>query len=181
MEEKKLAIIAGGIIIAILVALAAAFVVLNNSGSPQATPTPSPAATQKPGAGTSTATPGTTAEPTGVASPTQAPEGPIIVLTNYNRTMSACIVSIFLNAGASPIDTGSMKIDVVSAGQTYRGVWTPKPADWAGSDGDAMLDQNEAIAAQIDTKALGIPQGQPITIKIMLDGAVLHEVTATPT
>lgn len=184
MEGKKLIILAGGILVVALVVLAAAFVVLNN-GSPAASPTPAPEATPASATGGPTATQGSmtnpTLKPNPTDTPTAAPGGPIIVQTNYNRTMGICFVSIFPNTGASPIDTGTLKMDIVCDGQTYRNVWTPKVSDWANSDKDTLLEPNEVLTTQIDTKAAGIPQGRPITIKILQDSAVLQETTVTPT
>jgi hypothetical protein len=178
MDGKKLIILAVGIIIVALVVLAAAFVVLSNNESPSATPTPAPEVTPAPTATASAATQGPTAKPAGSSTP--APGGPIIIQTNFNRTMNMCFVSMFLNTGASPVDTGSLKMDIVSGGQTYRNVWTLKTSDWASSDGDALLEPNEVLATQIDTKALGIPQGQPVTIRLVQDSAILQETTASP-
>ncbi len=179
MEGRNLIILAVGVLVVVVIALVAAFVVLNN-GSPEATPTPAPEATPAAAAGTPTTGAGPTAKPvTGTATP--APGGPVLMETNYNRTMNICFVSLYLNTGASPVDTSNLRIDVVSGGQTYRSVWAPKAADWAGSNGNALLEKKEALTTQIDTKALGIPQGQAITIQVMQGDNLLVDKTVSPT
>lgn len=175
MDNKQLTIIAAGIVVLAIVVLGAAFVVLNDNGSSSATPTPEPAT------GATTDTPGATAKPAPTATPTPGPSGPIIIQAQANRTGGMCFVSVFLNIGASPIDTGRLKMNIECEGKTYADVWTLKPGDWAGSDGDILLDPNETISTQIDLNALGIPQGKVFTIKVLQDSAVLQETSVTPT
>jgi hypothetical protein len=179
MEGKKLVILAAGIIVVTLVVLAGAFFVLSNNEPPAATPTPAPETTPAPTAGTSAANP--TAKPAESASPTPQPGGPIIMQTNFNGTMNTCFVSIFLNTDTSPIDVTSLKMDVEADGRTYHNVWTIQPSDWAGSNGNSLLEPKEALTTQINTKTLGIAQGRPITIRILQDSAVLKETTVSPT
>lgn len=180
MEGKQLIILAGGIIIVAIVVLAAAFFVLNNNGSPSATPTPAPGVTPAPtsAAGNPTAAAqGPTAKPDVPATP--LPGGPIILQTVYNKSMPL-MVTMFLNSGTDPIDVNTLKMDLESNGQAYHNVWAPKAADWTSSNGNSLLERNEALTAVIDTKALGIPQGSPVTVKILKDGAVVKEEVVTP-
>jgi hypothetical protein len=182
MDNKKLLIIAASIVVITLVVLVAAFVVLyGDNGSQSATPTPAPETTTGPSTVASTATPTPTAKPASTDTPTPAPGGPIIIQAQANRTSGMCFISFFLNTGAAPIDTGKLKINIECEGKTYANVWTLKPAEWDNSDGDILLDPNEAIATQVNTNALGIPQGKVMTIKVLQDSVVLQEKSVTPT
>jgi hypothetical protein len=182
MDNKQLMIIAAGIIVLAIVVLAAAFVVLNDNGGPAATPTPVPAATPEPAAGASTASPAPAAAPAQTVTVTPGPGGPIIVQAQVQANGTGiCFVSIYLNTGASPVDVSHLKMNIDCDGRVYSDVWTLKASDWAGSNGNTLLEPKEALAIQIDTKALGIPQGRPFTIKVLQDIAVLQETTVTPT
>ena len=173
MDNKQLLIIAAGIVVLAIVVLAAAFFVMQDSGSSSATPTPAATATPVPATGTPAATAAPTATP--------RPGGPIIIQAQANRTSGMCLVSVFLNTGASPIDTGHLRMNIEADGKTYTDVWTVKPGDWTGSDGDILLDPGEAITSQINLNALGVPQGKAFTIKVLQDGTELQEATVTPT
>ena len=170
-DNKQLVIIAAGVVLLAIVALVAAFFVLGDNGNQVASPTPG--ATAAPATGTPTATLAPTATP--------RPGGPIIIQAQANRTSAVCLVSVFLNTGASPIDTGHLKMNIACDGKTYADVWTVKPGDWTGSDGDILLDPGEAITSLINLNALGVPQGKPFTIQVLQDGTVLQETTVTPT
>ncbi|HEY3273398.1 MAG TPA: hypothetical protein VGJ92_06525 [Methanocella sp.] len=173
MDNKQLIIIAAGIVVLGLVAIGAAFVVLNDNGSSSATPTPAPAATNAPATGAPTAI------PTQPFVPTPGPTGPIIIQANVQvNGTGICFVSMYLNKDASPIDVTHLKMNIECNGNTYSDVM--KTIDWDNSNGNSLLEQKEAITTQIDTKALGIPQGRTFTIKVLQDGAVIKETSVTP-
>jgi hypothetical protein len=174
-------IIAAGVVVLALVALGAAFVVLNDNSGASATPIPAPTATAVPATGVSTATPTPAGNPTQPVAATPGPTGPIIIQAQANRTGGMCFVSLYLNKDASPIDASHLKMNIECDGRTYSDVWTLKESDWASSNGNSLLESKEAIATQLDTKALGIPQGRAFTLKVLQDGAVLKETSVTPT
>jgi hypothetical protein len=179
MDNKQLMIIAAGIVVLALVAIGAAFVVLNDNGGSSATPTPAPEATDMPTTGTPTTTPAQSGNPTQSFVPTPGPTGPIIVQANVQvNGTGICFVSMYLNKDESPIDVTHLKMNIESNGNTYSDVM--KTIDWSNSNGNSLLEQKEAITTQIDTKALGIPQGRTFTIKVLQDGAVLKETSVTP-
>jgi hypothetical protein len=181
MDNKQLMIIALGIIVLAVVVLAAAFFVLNDNGRTSATPTPAPTATPEPAAGATTASPAPTARPTQTVSATPGPSSPIIVQAQANKTSGICFISIYLNSVAWPVDVSRLKMVIECDGKTYADVWTLKPSDWDNSNGNSMLEPKEAIATQIDTKALGIPQGKEFTINVLQDSTVLQGISVTPT
>jgi hypothetical protein len=180
MDNKQLMIIAAGIVVLALVVLGAAFVVLNNNGGSSATPTPEPAATSAPATGVPTASPAPAGNPTHPAGATPGPTGPIIVQANVQvNGTGICFVSMYLNKDATPIDVTHLKMNIECDGKTYSDVM--KTTDWGNSNGNSLLEFNEVITTQIDTKALGIPQGRTFTIKVLQDSAVLKETSVTPT
>jgi len=181
MDNKQLLIIAAGIVILAAVVLGAAFVVLNDNGSPSATPTPAPTVTPVPSAGGATATPGAGAAPVQTVSATPGPGAPIIVQAQANRTGGICFFSIYLNNGASPVDASRLKMVIECEGKTYADVWTLKTSDWDNSNGNTMLEPKEVIASQININTLGLPQGKTFIIRLLQDGTVLGETTVTPT
>jgi hypothetical protein len=181
MDNKQLMIIAAGVVVLALVALGAAFIVLNDNGGSSATPTPAPTATPAPATGGSTVSPAPTVQPASTAASTTEPGSPIILQAQANRTGGMCFVSIYLNNGAFPIDMNRLKIIIESEGRIYPDVWTLKASDWDSSNGNSLLEPKEAIATQIDTKAAGIPQGKAFTIQVLQDSTVLQEMSVTPT
>jgi hypothetical protein len=181
MDNKQLMIIAAGIIVLAVVVLAAAFIVLNDNGSASATPTPVPTAAQRPATGATAASPAPTAGPAQTVSATPGQGSPIIVRAQANKTGGICFISIYLNSVAWPVDVSRLKMIIECDGKTYADVWTLKPSDWANSNGNSMLEPKEAIATQIDTKALGIPQGKTFTINVLQDSTVLQGISVTPT
>lgn len=173
MDVKKSVIIAIGVVVVAAIVLAIAVVAFDLiNGNLPGEPTPGPTVTPAP-SGSPTPTP--------AASPGAGATAPIYAGGILNRTSGMCLVTIMLNKDASPVDTGRLGMDVECDGQTYRNVWAPKAFDWAGSDGDALLEFGEALSPLIDTAAQGIPQDRPITIIILLDTAELQRVTVTPT
>jgi hypothetical protein len=180
MDNKQLMIIAAGIVVLALVAIGAAFVVLNDNGGSSATPTPGPGATSAPETGTPTATPAQSGNPTQSFVSTPGPTGPIIVQANVQvNGTGICFVSMYLNKDATPIDVSHLKMNIECNGNTYSDVM--KSTDWGNSNGNSLLEPDEVITTQKDTKAVGIPQGRTFTIKVLQDGAVLKETSVTPT
>ncbi|OPY29869.1 MAG: hypothetical protein A4E28_00651 [Methanocella sp. PtaU1.Bin125] len=181
MDVKKSVVIAIGIIVVAAIVLAIAAVAFDLiSGNLAGEPTPGPTVTPAP-SGSATPSPGPTTGATPGASPGAATGERVYAGAILNRTSGMCLVTIMLNRDATPVDTSRLGMDVECNGQTYRNVWSPEAFDWAGSDGDALLEFGEALSPQIDTAGQGIPQDQPITIIILLDRAELQRVTVTPT
>ena len=179
MDNKQLMIIAAGIVVLALVSIGAAFIVLNDNGDSSATPTPGPGATSAPTTGASTASPAPAGNPTQSGAATPGPTGPIIIQANVQvNGTGICFVSLFLNKDATPIDVSHLKMNIECDGKTYSDVM--KSMDWGNSNGNSLLEFNEVITTQIDTKALGIPQGRTFTIKVLQDSAVLKETSVTP-
>jgi len=180
MDNKQLMIIAAGIVVLALVAIGAAFIVLNDNGGTSATPTPGPGATAAPSTSGSTATPGATGNPTQTPGATPGPTGPIIIQANVQvNGTGICFVSMYLNKDTTPIDISHLKMNIESDGRTYSDVM--KSTDWGNSNGNSLLESDEVVTTQIDTKTLGVPQGRTFTIKVLQDGAVIQEKAVTPT
>lgn len=181
MDIKKSVIIAIGVIVVAAVVLAIAAVAFNLiNGNLPGEPSSGPTVTPAPSGGSVTLAPGATAGATPTANPGTGVTGRIYVDTVYNRTSGMCLVIIMLNKDAVPVDTSRLTMSIECDGQTYRNVWSPKPFDWTGSDGDTQLEFGEAISPQIDTIGLDIPQDRPMTIIILQDTAELQRATATP-
>jgi signal transduction histidine kinase len=52
--------------------------------------------------------------------------------------------------------------------------------DWCNADNDTVLEQEEIIAAIIDTAVKKIPQGEPVTITVYNEGERLQALTVLP-
>jgi hypothetical protein len=181
MDAKNSVIIAIGIILVAAVVLAIAAVAFDLiNGNLSGEPSPGPTVTPAP-SGSATPAPGPTTGATPTASPGAAAAAPIYPGAILNRTSGMCLVTIMLNKDAAPVDASRLAMNIECDGQTYRNVWSPRPFDWAGSDGDAQLEFGEALSPQIDTAGLGIPQDRPVTITILLDTAELQHTSVTPT
>jgi hypothetical protein len=181
MDLKKSLTIAIGVIVVAIVVVAIAAVAFNLiNGDLSGEPTPGPSATPGPSDSSVTPSPGAAAGATPTTNPGTTVAGRIYVGAVLNRTSGMCLVTIMLNKDATPIDVSKLSMNIECDGQTYRNVWTPKAYDWAGSNGNTMLEFGEALSPQIDTAGLGIPQNRPITIKILQDGAELQHTTVSP-
>jgi hypothetical protein len=53
--------------------------------------------------------------------------------------------------------------------------------DWDTQTNDTVLGLNNGIVADIDTVKLGIPQGRPITIKVLRNSDFYQEISLAPT
>jgi hypothetical protein len=180
MDNKQLMIIAAGIVVLALVVIGAAFIVMNDNGGSSATPTPGPGATPAQTTGGSTASPAPAGNSTQTPGATPGPTGPIIIQANVQvNGTGICFVSMYLNKDTTPIDVSHLKVNIESDGRTYSDVM--KSMEWDNSNGNSLLESKEAITTQIDTKALGVPQGRTFTIKVLQDGAVIQEKAVTPT
>jgi hypothetical protein len=178
MDVKKSIIIVIGILVVAAVVLAVAAVAydLINGNMPDSTE-PGPTATSAPTVSGATQSPGATATNT----PSTAVSGPLYITATANQSSGMCLISILLNKDTPAIDASKLSMNIECDGITYRNVWTLKPSDWGYTDGDSQLEFNEVISPQVDTAALGIPQGRTVTIKILLDNAELQRTTVTPT
>ncbi len=173
--KKSLTIVIGVVVVAIVVlAIAAvAFSFINGNLSGEPTPGPEASPTQ-PGA-----SPGATAKATPTAIPGTPTSSPIYLSAVLNQTSGMCLVTIMLNKDATPVDVTKLTMNMVCNGQTYSNVWTPNANDWAGSNGNTLLEFGEVLAPQIDTASLGIPQGLPVVVKILQGSTELQQATAT--
>ncbi len=177
MEQKNLIILAAGIVVVAIIVLAVAIFALNIfGGNPSATPTPAPASSPTPGPSGATAS----VTPAAGASATPRPGGPLIAEARIDRNSSIIYVTMYPNLGATPIDASKLSIQVMTGGQTYSSGWVLKPEDWVSSNGNTLLESNEQIVAQFNTRALGIPQGQGMTVKVLQDGTELTQSAVTP-
>jgi hypothetical protein len=181
MDRKKIKNIAIGTVlgtIVLLVVIVAALTLLNNG---TATPTPAPTATPGP-----TATPTVTPVPT--ATPTPAPESGRVYNRDGQFVLSALlkgdghlIVGITVAPGAANVNVSNLSISIVCDDRTFDKVWTLKPMDWDNYHGNTTLTREDNIAPTIDTKALGIPQGKPMTIKVLRNGDFYQQISVAPT
>lgn len=183
LDRKKLKNIAIGTVLGVVVLLAiavAALTVLNNG--PTATPTPAPAATPGP-----TATPAPTPAPTPTPTPVPSSgrvynnDGPFMLSALYRGDTGQLIVGITVPPGAPSVNVSNLSISIVCDGNSFDNAWTIKPKDWDIYSSDSILRPEVNIAPVIDTKALGIPQDKPLTIKIMRNGDLYQQIAVAPT
>lgn len=182
-DRKRTTLMAISIVIGAVIVVALAVIALtllhgNSAAQPiAATPTPAPTVTPTP-APTATPTPVPTSIPVGTAYSSSLP---FVMQANYKGSTGQCMVGIQLANGAPPVDMNGSTIDVVCNGQTYSDVWTLKRFDWSSNaNNNTLLEADETIATTLDTAKLGIPQGQPITINVMRQGAVMQTVSVAP-
>ena len=180
MDLKQILLIAAGVIVVGVIVIVAAFFVLDNGGSPAATPTPAPSASPVASAAPTAAGATPTARPSATAVATAAPGGAIVVQAKYNATMGYVVVTMYLNTGAAPVDASKLSIDLMSGSQTYHSGWQLKSSDWAPGNGNSMLEKNEAVSTQINANALGMPQSSSLIVLVMQDGSAVAQTTATP-
>ncbi|MGA9140426.1 MAG: hypothetical protein WBZ29_09395 [Methanocella sp.] len=176
--KKSLTIVIGVVVVAIVVvAIAAvAFNLINGNLSNEPL---GPSATPGPSGSSVTPAPGATAGATPTVTPGSPTSGQIYVGGVLNETMGSCLVTIMLNKDAKPVDASKLSMNMECDGRTFSNVWKPSDFDMAGLGGNTMLDFNEVLAVQIDTVALGIPQGKPITIIILLNGVEIKRAITT--
>jgi hypothetical protein len=183
MDRKKIKNIAIGTVlgtVVLLVIVVAALTLMNKA--PAATPTPVPTATPIP-----TATPTPTPIPT--ATPTPAPDTGRVYSNTDQFTLSALlkgdtgmlIVGITVAPGAAPVNVSNLSINIACDGQTFNNVWTIKTKDWDYFDGTTTLRTGVNVAPIIDTKALGIPQGKPMIVKVTRNGDYYGQISLAPT
>lgn len=184
-DRKKLVLIGISIAIGILILIvlaSVAFSVLGNRGAGNATPVP-----------TVTPEPTTEPEPTPTPAPTPSPspvpatgqvfsnDGPFFMNAFLKGSTGEARVMLTLSPGAAIVNVSKLTISVVCDGQTYDNVWSLKLMDWSKTDNDAILEYDEGIVADIDTVKLGIPQGKPLTIKVLKNGDLMQQVAVAPT
>lgn len=180
IDGRKLAILALSVALVALIVISA--VVLSVFGGkpagdqpPAATATPEPTA---PGTPPPSATPAPAA--TAAPGPAASTGDSLYMYALLNGTTGECTVSLKLLKGAEPVDVSGLGMSLVADGQAYGDVWSLKPMDWNGSDGDALLEPDELIVAQVDTREKGIPRGRPLTVQFVRGGSVLQDVTVLP-
>jgi hypothetical protein len=183
MDRKKIKNIAIGTIVGtiVLLVVVVAFLTLVNK-APAATPTPVPTVTPGP-----TVTPSITPAPT--ATPIPAPpsgrvynmNGPFKLSALYKGDSGQLIVGITVAPGAAAVNVSNLSISIVCDGRTFDNVWTIKPKDWDNFHGDTNLRSDDNVAPIIDTAALGIPQGKPLTVKITRNRDFFQEISVSPT
>jgi hypothetical protein len=183
MDRKKIKNIAIGTVlgtIVLLVIVVAALTLLNKA--PVATPTPTPAP-----AATPTTVP--TATPAPTVTPVPAPESGQVYSLGDHFLMSAflngnsgqCRVRLTLAPGAVNVTVSNLTMSIVCDGRTYDNVWTLKPMDWDVPSVDSILGLYDGIVADIDTVKQGIPQGRPLTIKVLRNADFYQEISLAPT
>jgi hypothetical protein len=183
MDRKKLKNIAIGTVlgtVVLLVIAVAALALLNNG--PAATPTPTP--TPIP-----TATPVPTVTPTPAPTPTPVPQSGRVYNQDGQFRLSALlkgdtgylIVGITVGPGMANVNVSNLSISVVCEDRTFDNVWTIKPMDWDNYHGNTTLTKDDNVAPTIDTKALGIPQGKPLTVKVLRNGDFYQQISVSPT
>lgn len=181
MEARKVAIIAIGVIVVV-----ALVIVVTNAykgaddkpavdAAPIITPTPEP---------TPEVTVIPTLEPTPEITPTPGPvtnkDGPFNLHASLNQTDGKCLITLRLLKDSSPVDVDKLMINMEAGGREFRNVWEPRPMDWCNADNDTVIETEEIIATVIDTPALEVPQGGPVTITLFKEGERLQELTVLP-
>ena len=153
------------------------------AGNAVATLPPEPTATQEP-TPEATPIPTVTPDPTPAITATPGPvisvDGPFYMHTSLSRSDGKCLVSLRLPKGAEKVDVSKLSIDIICNGKTYGSVWKPKLMDWCNADNDTLLENEEIIAAVIDTTKKDIPQGTPLTILVMNEGSEVQRLTVAP-
>ena len=182
MDRKKMKNIAIGTTLGVIVVLVIAVVVLTvmNKPAATATPTPAPSATPTP-VPTATPTPTSTPEPAPASGQVYSQGDHFLMSALLNGNTGQCRVRLTLAPGAVNQTVSNLTMSVVCDGRTYDNVWTLKPMDWDTQTNDTVLGLNNGIVADIDTKKLGIPQGRPITIKVLRNADFYQEISLAPT
>ncbi|HEY3273729.1 MAG TPA: hypothetical protein VGJ92_08210 [Methanocella sp.] len=181
MDRKKIKnIIIGTVVgtIVLLVIVVAVLTLVNKA--PAATPTPVP---------TITPVPTVTPTPVPTVTPTPAPQSGRVYNMDGQFKLSALlkgdsgqlIVGITVAPGYAPVNVSNLSISIVCDGRTFDNVWTIKPKDWDNYDGDTTLRSDDNVAPIINTTALGVPQGRPLTVKVIRNGDVYQQISVAPT
>lgn len=186
-DRKKLLLIGVsiGLGIVILIALAAiAFTALGNKGPGNATPVPT--VTPEPSeAPTVTPAPTATPAPTPATGQVYNNDGPFLMSAFLKGSTGESRVMFKLSPGAAVQEVNKLSISILCDGKTYDNVWRLKQMDWAKPDGstdnDTILEYDESIVADINTVALGIPQGKPLTIMVLKNGDLMQQIAVAPT
>lgn len=180
-DRKKLVLIGIsiglGILILIIIA-SVAFSALGKNGSATPVPSVTPEPTPEP-----TATPVPTPSPSPVPTSGQvySNDGPFFMRVLLNGDSGQLVVGLSLSPGAPNVVVSGINISIECDGQTYSNVWGLKPMDWNSANNNTVLEQDEKIATILDTKALGIPQGKPLTVKVTINGDLIQQVAVAPT
>ncbi|WP_424357572.1 hypothetical protein [Methanocella sp. MCL-LM] len=177
MEARKILIIAIGVIVVVAFVVIATNALKGADNSPTVDAVPAITATPEP-------TPEVTPEPTDEATPTLGPatnkDGPFNMHASLNQTDEECLITLRLLKDSPAVEVDKLMINMEAGGREFRNVWEPKPMDWCNADNDTVIETDEIIATIIDTAALDVPQGLPVTITLFKEGLRLQELIVLP-
>ena len=181
MEARKFLIIATGVIVVVAFVVIATNALKGADSSPAVDAMLAITATPEP---TPEATPAPTPEPTEEATPAPGPatnkEGPFNLHSSLNQTDGKCLITLRLLKDSAPVEVDKLIINMEAGSREFRNVWEPRPMDWCNADNDTVIETEEIIATVIDTQALAVPQGMPVTVTLFKEGERLQELTVLP-